>query len=196
MIQTIFPTYFYSLITPPNKEELIESLTNAPVDEKHSKTLEWPNSCQIKVESLYPNLVGSVLSKTIDIFLDQLEVEKNDFAHIKLSTVWKNTYNKGYFQEIHHHHHGIVEKCEISGVVFLTDPHRGASRFYFFNKHYAEMTIPLLRIMEKKNVDCEKRFIIPKVGDVLLFPSYMLHGVTMHEIDQPRTTVAFNISLQ
>ena len=195
MIQTIFPTYFYSLITPPNKEELIESLTNAPVDEKHSKTLEWPNSCQIKVESLYPNLVGSVLSKTIDIFLDQLEVEKNDFAHIKLSTVWKSTYNKGYYQEIHHHY-STQEKCEISGVVFLTDPHRGASRFYFFNKHYAEMTIPLLRIMEKKNVDCEKRFIIPKAGDVLLFPSYMMHGVTMHQINQRRTTVAFNISLQ
>ena len=194
MIQTIFPTYFYSLITPPNKEELIESLTNAPVDEKHSKTLEWPNSCQIKVESLYPNLVGSVLSKTIDIFLDQLEVEKNDFAHIKLSTVWKSTYNKGYYQEIHDHH--TTEGCHLSGVVFFDDWVEGASKFYFYNKFFAELPTSWLKIVNQNELTSHAFFIKPKAGDIILFPSYMLHGVTMHKINQKRTTVAFNISLQ
>ena len=30
-------------------------------------------------------------------------------------------------------------------------------------------------------------------GDILFFPSYMLHGVTQHRLRKPRTTVSFNI---
>ena len=82
MIQTIFPHYFYSLITPPNKKEIISSLNNAKTNENATKLLEWPNGCEIKVESLYPQFVGPILKDTILTYFDGLginfcpEVEK------------------------------------------------------------------------------------------------------------------------
>ena len=52
-------------------------------------------------------------------------------------------------------------------------------------------------LMEKIKApnSCDKLKICPhKAGDVLLFPSYIPHGVTMHKINQPRTTISFNIA--
>jgi len=191
MIDSIFPNYFYSLITPPNKEELITTLNNVEVDESESKELLWANHCKIKVDSLYPQDVKSALTQTLNIFSNELGV---NFDKLKMLGVWRNTYNKGYYQEIHDHvaHDG----ADLSGVVFLTDHVEGASKFYFFNKHYSEMSTFWIRLLNDTKATYRTYSIIPKVGDVLLFPSYMMHGVTMHKIDQPRTTVAFNISLQ
>ena len=78
MIQSIFPNYFYSIITPPNKEELIATFNNAKVDEKETKELIWPNACEIKVESLHPRGVGYVLSQTLKIFFIEMGVMEGD----------------------------------------------------------------------------------------------------------------------
>ena len=194
MIQTIFPHYFYSLITPPNKKEIIRSLSNAKVNEEESKNLIWPNGCGIKVESLYPHLVGSVLHDTIVTYFGELGIKF--YPKIELLSIWKNTYNKGHYQDIHEHHTAEGCGCHLSGVVFLTDHVEGASRFYFYNKFYVELPTPWLRIISQNNLTSSLVYLTPKAGDIILFPSYMLDGVTMHKINQKRTTVAFNLSLQ
>ena len=38
--------------------------------------------------------------------------------------------------------------------------------------------------------------IEPERGDILFFPSHMLHGVTPHKSDTPRITVSGNIKLR
>ena len=35
-----------------------------------------------------------------------------------------------------------------------------------------------------------------KKGDILFFPSHMIHGVTPHQSDIPRITISGNISLK
>ena len=196
MIQSIFPNYFYSIITPPNKEELIATFNNAKVDEKETKELIWPNACEIKVESLHPRGVGYVLSQTLKIFFIEMGVMEGDkdFDNMRMLSIWRNTYNKGYYQEIHDHlgPHG----ADLSGVVFLNDHVEGASEFYFYDKHYSEVSASWRRLLQKvKSPNSNKLKICnPKAGDVLLFPSYIPHGVTMHEINQPRTTISFNIT--
>ena len=47
MIQTIFPHYFYSIISPPNKEELIRSLNNVAASEPSGE-----NEGQLAVQGL------------------------------------------------------------------------------------------------------------------------------------------------
>ena len=32
-----------------------------------------------------------------------------------------------------------------------------------------------------------------KAGDIILFPSYLLHGVSPHKLRKPRTTISFNL---
>tara|TARA_R100000152_G_C6666475_1_gene103949 strand:- start:46 stop:615 length:570 start_codon:yes stop_codon:yes gene_type:complete len=189
MIQTIFPHYFYSIISPPNKKEIIRTLNNAPASSLDQP--EWANGCEIKVESLYPQSVGSILKDTLFTYFGELGM--NFCPKVELLSVWKNTYNKGYYQEIHDHH--TTEGCDLSGVVFFNDWVEGASQFYFYNKFFAELPTSWLKIVNQNELTSHAFFLKPKAGDIILFPSYMLHGVTMHKINQKRTTVAFNISL-
>ena len=67
---------------------------------------------------------------------------------------------------------------------------------YFYNKFFAELPTSWLKIVDQNDLTSNSFAINPKAGDIILFPSYMLHGVTMHKINQKRTTVAFNLSLQ
>ena len=85
---------------------------------------------------------------------------------------------------------------DLSGVVFLNDYVEGASEFYFYDKHYSEVTTSWRRLLQKVKAPNSNKLKIcnPTAGDVLLFPSYIPHGVTMHEINQPRTTISFNIA--
>ena len=189
MIQTIFPHYFYSIISPPNKKEIIRFLNNAPASSLDQP--EWANGCEIKVESLSPQSVGSILTDTIFTYFGELGI--NFCPKVELLSIWKNTYNKGYYQEMHDHH--TTEGCDVSGVVFFNDWVEGASQFYFYNKFFAELSTSWLKIVNQNELTSHAFFIKPKAGDIILFPSYMLHGVTMHKINQKRTTVAFNISL-
>ena len=196
MIQSIFPNYFYSIITPPNKEELIATFNNAKVDEKETKELIWPNACEIKVESLHPRGVGYVLSQTLKIFFIEMGVMEGDkdFDNMRMLSIWRNTYNKGYYQEIHDHLSS--DGSDLSGVVFLNDYVEGASEFYFYDKHYSEVTTSWRRLLQKVKAPNSNKLKIcnPKAGDGVLFPSYIPHGVTMHKINQPRTTISFNIA--
>ena len=189
MIQTIFPHYFYSIISPPNKKEVIRTLNNAPASSPDQP--EWANGCEIRVESLDPQSVGPILQDTLVTYFGELGI--NFCPQVELLSVWKNTYNKGYYQEIHDHH--TTEGCHLSGVVFFDDWVEGASKFYFYNKFFAELPTSWLKIVNQNELTSHAFFIKPKAGDIILFPSYMLHGVTMHKINQKRTTVAFNISL-
>jgi len=196
MIKTIFSNYFYSLITPPNKEELIATLNNAEINEKGTKELIWPNACEIKVESLHPRGVGQSLAQCLKPFFLELEVVEGDkeYDNMRMLGVWRNTYNKGYYQEIHNHLG--LDGADLSGVVFLNDHVEGASQFYFYNKEFCEISPSWMKIMNNMKKQYQKFYLTPKAGDVLLFPSYLMHGVTMHKINQPRTTVSFNIAFR
>ena len=190
MIQTIFPHYFYSIISPPNKKEVIRTLNNGPASSLDQPA--WANGCEIKAESLDPQFVGPILRDTIITYFGELGIKY--CPKIELLSVWKNTYNKGYYQEVHDHH--TAEGSHLSGVVFFNDYVEGASQFYFYNKFFAELPTPWVRMVKENNLTSHGFFLKPKAGDIILFPSYMMHGVTMHQINQRRTTVAFNISLQ
>ena len=47
--------------------------------------------------------------------------------------------------------------------------------------------------MAEMELPFKSHVIIPKAGDIIFFPSYMLHGVTPHRMEEPRTTIAFNL---
>ena len=196
MIETIFSNYFYSLITPPNKEELFTSIRDAKVNEEITQNMKWYDECKVYVEALDPRSIGPVLLDTLNIFFEEIGVSNDEnFSKMRLTSIWKNTYEKGYYQDLHDHMCG-GEMADLSGCIFLNDHRKDSSKFYFYNRHSSEISASWRYIMDKIDLSWESYDIIPKSGDVLLFPSHMLHGVTVHKIDQPRTTVSFNIKLK
>ena len=191
MIQQIFSNYLYSLITPPNREEILLS-KDISVEDVDVGKVQWIQNCQVKVEPIDPAHISSLLTPAVQIFYNELELKSRLELDIELISAWKNTYTKGCYQEIHDHLH-TDENADISGCIFLDDFHLDASHFFLYNRHCSEISASWGKIMEEMELPFKSHVIIPKAGDIIFFPSYMLHGVTPHRMEEPRTTIAFNL---
>tara|TARA_Y100000401_G_scaffold85159_1_gene70433 strand:+ start:234 stop:812 length:579 start_codon:yes stop_codon:yes gene_type:complete len=191
MIHTVFNTNFYSLITPPNKDEIVKILSKIECDEELTKKLKWNESCKVKVEVIDKQETAKVILNALEIFFNDLEYI-SFIENLFISSAWRNTYYKDYYQELHDHYD--VDGSDLSGVVFLNDYEEGASQFYFYNKYRSELSTSWLKLFNTTGFQYRNAAIRPKAGDVLLFPSYLLHGVTPHKLDNPRQTVSFNLS--
>ena len=195
MIRNIFSSNFYSLFSAPNKEEIIKSLKNIKVDSVATKEIKWNSGCNVDVEVLDTSVLANILAPSLKIFLSELGYGKKDVP-IKVLSGWRNIYQKGGFQETHDHLGGDGrEDCHLSGCFFLDDFDNDAGTFSFYNRHSSELNIVWRKIFTSlysmNNITTHG--IMPKAGDILFFPSYMLHGVTQHRLRKPRTTVSFNI---
>ena len=106
----------------------------------------------------------------------------------QIKEIWVNMLEKGGHQAIHNHANSFV-----SGIVYLTAPppgtgtifHKalGGSDFSFVNQNKATQTGPF-------NAE---RWQVPQMssGDMVLFPSYMLHEVPRNTGSR-RVSMAFN----
>ena len=63
--------------------------------------------------------------------------------------------------------------------------------FYFYDRNSSQLTPSIKRLVDYSNAHGIKA----KAGDILFFPSHMLHGVSPHRLDTPRTTISGNISV-
>ena len=178
MIHNTFTHSFHSLIDPPNKDELLYALENAPLTK--DQDFEWTLNCSVTTERLDLDL--DVFFPSLDLFFKDLEANAN--LNISFNEVWSNTYSKGYFQELHDH-----LPMHLSGVFFLTDWKEGDAKFYFHHRHQSEISKEWIDLFLGRN----NYFVEGKRGQVLLFPSWMMHGVAIHKSDNIRKTVAFNL---
>lgn len=105
-----------------------------------------------------------------------------------IKEMWINVLETGGHQALHNHANSFV-----SGVVFLTKPHpstctifhraMGTPEFNFVNSHRSAVSGPF---NSTKWASPQ-----PDAGDLILFPSYLLHAVPRNEGEQ-RISVAFN----
>ena len=191
MIRNIFSSNFYSLFSAPNKEEIIKSLKNIKVDSVATKEIKWNSGCNVDVEVLDTSVLANILAPSLKIFLSELGYGKKDVP-IKVLSGWRNTYQKGGFQDMHDHLDGDDEECHLSGCFFLDDYHKDAGNFYFYNRHSSEVPV----LWRRLNTHWPSLYVEQKAGDILFFPSYMLHGVSLHKIRKPRTTISFNMKIE
>jgi len=183
--------FFYSEI-PSNKDELLNGIENGELE--NDQGFEWnaeEKECSaIELERLKIKDNIKLFIPSINDYLGQLQIKVNNIE-IQLNGLWRNTYHKHGFQEIHDHglHH-------ISGVLFLTDEQPGDSQFYFFNKCYSEIPNTLRQFRQGDNIVFGGRYWIKaERGRIVLFPSYLMHGVTSHKSDNPRRTASFNFDI-
>jgi hypothetical protein len=185
MIYNIFPNYFYTIITPPNKEELLDFFKN--ISHSEDQNFFWGNDCKLLQKTRLDDTESIVnfLSPSLEIFFNDLRTEL--YYHINILEVWKNTYLKGSFQEIHDH---VIGDCNLSLVLFLTENDENSSKFYFYNRNSSEISS-----IWKQTFNYENHFIDYKKGDILFFPSHMMHGVTYHNSEEKRETISINMKV-
>ena len=183
MIEIPFCNDFYSIVNPENKNEIIEHCLNAV--ELPEQEFEWGEHCLS--EKVHLKLTGfSDLLKTsiIETLSEIIDVR---YAY-SLNEVWKNTYHRYYHQESHSH-----PNSELSFVIFMNDYSENDAKFYFLNERNRVTSTTWLSLSEGME---DSIYIEPKKGDILFFPSHMIHGVTPHQSDIPRITISGNISLK
>ena len=183
MIEIPFCNDFYSIVNPENKNEIIEHCLNAV--ELPEQEFEWGEHCLS--EKVHLKLTGfSDLLKTsiIETLSEIIDVR---YAY-SLNEVWKNTYHRYYHQESHSH-----PNSELSFVIFMNDYSENDAKFYFLNERNRVTSTTWISLSEGME---DSIYVEPKKGDILFFPSHMIHGVTPHQSDIPRITISGNISLK
>lgn len=110
-----------------------------------------------------------------------------DFEKAKVFRIhesWMTSTGKGEFAHIHHHH----LSTDLSGAYYYkTSGDDGA--IFFMNPCPMFSTFMLEHLTNNFT-------ITPQVGKLLLFPSWLEHGVHVNNTDHERMSVSFNINFR
>ena len=178
ILENIFPRKFYIKFKAPCCEDLIDF-----VQQNHkikNYRFQWGPGCIVDKSPIDWDLVGTLLMPSIEKLKVALD---NDFAY-KPFDPWVNTYRMGSFQEIHDHR-GHDFSC-----VFFANINSNFGSFYFYDRDSNSLPRSWDKIMNIPS----SFYPDLKTGDIIFFPSDMLHGVTPHKSDEVRKTLACNFN--
>eukprot|EP01032_Pedospumella_encystans_P008393 gene8393-9970_t len=88
--------------------------------------------------------------------------------------IWSSVHANDSFHSAHHH-----QDASISGILYITTP--PGSGAVVFNDPRGQLP-PFGKSLQ----------IVPKVGELILFPSWLVHSVLPTMATQPRISVSFN----
>ena len=125
------------------------------------------------------------IAKQVAAFARELQFDMAGHR-LALDSLWINVMEKGAIHAPHIHPHSVI-----SGTYYVTVPPRsGAIRF-------EDPRLPMLMAAppKKKNARAENRSFVdvePKAGTLLLWESWLRHGVEPNRARTPRISVSFN----
>lgn len=111
-------------------------------------------------------------------------------CEIEIVNSWLNLYNSGHAQEPHHHIN-YPDFINFSGVIFIQYNKTTDGHFYFENLNLEHTVLGYSHIFNQAPI------LTPDVknGDVIVFPSFVRHGVTQQKQDTNRLTLSFNLNV-
>ena len=179
----IFPSYLYYKYQAPNAEQLTNSLSK--YTEKHidNSKFVWGKQCSVERIPLKWEDYSSLLEPSINIFASDIGLNFN----YKMHDPWLNFYNRGQHQEIHDHHESGDFSC-----VFFINSGENFSDFYFRDRNSTELSYKFRELVKQTDTYALNDI---KAGDIVFFPSHMLHGASPHNSDTIRKTFAANFDI-
>jgi uncharacterized protein (TIGR02466 family) len=184
----LFPTPFLRArraLPQPLVAGLVEHFTtHATRDNSSSPNLSHTEMLQPEDSPLLAEVASLTTPKLVELGV-QLFGERLAWG---LKEMWVNVLDRGGRQAIHNHANSFI-----SGVVYLTPTHPsaqtvfmkspGGNDFMFRNDHKG--TTP--------NEFCADKWVspAPEPGDMVLFPSYLMHAVPPNQGER-RITLSFN----
>jgi uncharacterized protein (TIGR02466 family) len=194
--QTLFPTRLYNArIVPPRG--LAETCLAIAAEDKAGQ--RWAREHSYGGYTSYASL--NDLTRRATVFA---ELEKSFADHIAafarksqfdlgrrklmLDSLWINVMRKGVVHAPHLHPHAVV-----SGTYYVTLP-KGSGAIRFEDPRLAML---MAAPPKKNNAKLENRTFVdvtPKPGMLLLWESWLRHGVEPNASKTPRISVSFNYS--
>ncbi len=126
-----------------------------------------------------------VLDQHVAAFVRDLEFNLNG-KEIKLDSLWINILPPGGTHASHIHPHSVI-----SGTTYVSMPD-GASALKLEDPRSARMMAAPTRKSDARRDMQGFIYVAPKVGDVLLWESWLRHEVPLNMADEERVSVSFN----
>lgn len=160
---------------------------NAALFESNFRLFDWPQPCVQRLRDFcYANLYKAIgdLSGYDVPMLRRLHAASEAWFHV--------TRKGGYFGPHNHPMHswsGVYCVCHGGD-----DPASDSGKLTMINPHSMNtMFIDMANSSLKMPFHMSNRMLRLKAGDLVLFPSWLLHEVLPYEGDDVRITVAFNV---
>lgn len=168
-----------------NNPDFLNSILSNFDKNNPTRDNEWncfvETSHQSKNKPTIPEDLFNILNKKIKDFC--LSFSHEFFNTVFINDIWYNVYTKNMYQEKHSHVNSLF-----SGIYFLKFNQyiHSAPVFYnnFFWKDYHQDCFSDIKLFS----------FTPQIkkGDLIIFPSNMIHEVKPQLNDDPRITIAFN----
>jgi len=104
----------------------------------------------------------------------------------RMTNCWANENDKDSSNVIHNH-----PRSALSGVYYVQTPENCGDLFFRDPREAPAMVEPPMR--ERTSWTFQKVTYKPQVGRLLIFPSWLMHGVEPNLSDQTRVCVSFNV---
>ncbi len=111
-----------------------------------------------------------------------------DGRALVLEDLWINILPEGGIHTAHIHPHSVI-----SGTTYVAMPD-GASAIKFEDPRHAMMMAAPARLKDARDEMRNFIYVAPKVGEVLLWESWLRHEVPMNMAEDDRISVSFNYS--
>ena len=138
--------------------------------------------------TIFKDLV-SIIDKHVNSFSRDLAFDI-DLKKIKLDSIWINILPAGGVHTSHIHPNSII-----SGTFYVAMP-PDVSAIKFEDPRLPMMMAAPTRKSDARNEIRNFIYISPKVGDVLLWESWLRHEVPMNMSDDNRISISFNYGLK
>jgi uncharacterized protein (TIGR02466 family) len=184
-MQIIFPQFYFQYSFSQHnelKKSLSKKYSNKTI---FSNVESW--NCNSKVSCIEDFSEIQILLEEI---FAKFSEEVKQKLQISVQNAWINVYSKGNFQEIHHH----LPDSTFSMVYFLDYDKNLDSKFYFYNINSICSTSLGLKSIFNDNLIGDNWYPEVNEGDVIIFPSYLHHGVRPQENNKKRITLSCNFS--
>ena len=139
-------------------------------------------------DPLFADLVKA-LDAHVAEFVQDLEFDL-DGQTVELEDIWINILPEGGSHSGHIHPHSVI-----SGTTYVAMPD-GASAIRFEDPRHAMMMAAPLRAKTARDELKPFIYVAPKVGDVILWESWLRHEVPVNMSEDDRISVSFNYALK
>lgn len=126
-----------------------------------------------------------LLDQHVAAFVADLQFNLNG-KKIILDSIWINILPEGGIHTSHLHPHSVI-----SGTTYVAVP-KGASAIKFEDPRHGMMMAAPIRMANAREEMRSFVYVEPKVGDVLLWESWLRHEVPMNQAEEDRISVSFN----
>ena len=188
VVNPIFPTNLWIFDLEPEIAEPLNRRLSQDLDELTGPRpalapgKKWQTEHTLHELKQFSELVGIFL-ESCDQVLDAMEVEHDGF---RITGCWGNINPTGSFHIPHHHPNNFL-----SGVYYV-QVNEGAESITFHEpRPQTDMISP--RVRKANQYNALEQSIRVKSGQLVIFPSWLVHSVMANASDQIRISISFNI---